>query len=140
MSKYQPGQSGNPSGKPKGTLSKRSQLAKMLQPHAEELITKAVELAKDGDINALRLCLERLLPRVKDEPISLNLPKCDLKKNEALLEIGVSVIEAVGRGEITPQQATSIAAILETQRKMIETDLLASRIENLEQKIHNKKH
>jgi hypothetical protein len=140
MSKYQPGQSGNPNGKPKGTLSRRSQLAKLLEPHAEELVNKAVELAKEGDTNALRLCVERLLPKPKDQPVSLVLPKCNLKRNEALLEIGASLIQAVAQGDITPQQATSIATILENQRKAIETEELANRIENLEQKIHNKKH
>jgi hypothetical protein len=74
MSKYSPGQSGNPSGRKAGSLNKRTQLAKMLEPHAKDLIDKTVELALAGDINALRLCVERLIPKAKDEVPKVLLP------------------------------------------------------------------
>lgn len=60
---FQQGQSGNPNGRPAGSKNRRSQLAKLLEPYAEELIAKAVELARAGDVNALRLCIERLIPK-----------------------------------------------------------------------------
>jgi hypothetical protein len=44
----------------KSTLSKKTQLSKLLEPHAEELVNKAVELAKQGEPIALRLCLDKL--------------------------------------------------------------------------------
>ena len=42
--------------------SRVAKLRKLLEPHASDLVTKAVELALAGDTMALRLCLERLLP------------------------------------------------------------------------------
>lgn len=74
MTKFIPGQSGNPSGKKRGTLNKRSQLAKLLEPHAVALINKAVELALAGDSNALRLCIERLIPKAKDDIVKVIFP------------------------------------------------------------------
>ena len=71
---FKNGESGNPNGRPKGAISKRTQLSKLLEPHAEELINKVVELAKAGDINALRLCFERLIPKPKEEAIEVDLP------------------------------------------------------------------
>lgn len=68
------GQSGNPNGRPKGALSRRVQLTKLLEPHAELLINKVIELALAGDTNALRLCIERLIPKAKDDVISIVLP------------------------------------------------------------------
>lgn len=66
MARYKPGESGNRSGKKPGTINKRTQLAKLLEPHAEALVNKAVELALNGDSNALRLCIDRLIPKAKD--------------------------------------------------------------------------
>ncbi len=63
--RFKKGQSGNPNGRPLGCLNKRTQLAALLEPHAEALISKAVELALGGDTNALRLCIERLLPKAQ---------------------------------------------------------------------------
>ncbi|CAJ0691643.1 hypothetical protein KXR69_16090 [Ralstonia holmesii] len=50
---FQKGQSGNPAGKPKGAKDKRTALRELLQPHAEQLVQKAVKLALDGDTTAL---------------------------------------------------------------------------------------
>jgi hypothetical protein len=38
------------------------------------LTHKAIELAKGGDVTALRLCLERLVPVKRDRPVSFALP------------------------------------------------------------------
>jgi hypothetical protein len=78
--KFQKGQSGNPNGRPPGCTNKRSQLAKLLEPHAEALINKAVELALSGDTHALRLCLDRLIPKI--QPCS-----ADTTEDEAELRI-----------------------------------------------------
>jgi len=77
MSKYEPGQSGNPNGRPIGALNRRTQLAKLLEPHAEELITTLIMQAKQGEPNALRLCIERLIPKLKNEAPTISLPSVD---------------------------------------------------------------
>jgi hypothetical protein len=59
------GQSGNPAGKPKGAKDKRTELRALLRPHAEDLVAKAVELAKAGDTTALRICIDRLIPPIR---------------------------------------------------------------------------
>ncbi|MGH8625106.1 MAG: DUF5681 domain-containing protein [Gammaproteobacteria bacterium] len=59
---WKQGQSGNPEGRPPGAKDKRTALRALLTPHAQELVMRAVELAKSGDTTALRLCLERLIP------------------------------------------------------------------------------
>ena len=63
MIKFKPGQSGNPSGRPKGALNKATLATQaLLDGKAEALTRKAVELAKNGNLVALGLCLDRLLP------------------------------------------------------------------------------
>ncbi len=92
--KFKPGQSGNPSGKPKGTLNNKTRWLQLLESHADELVKEAINLAKSGDANTLRFCLERLIPKAKDRLINLTLPK-DMDEPKALLEIGNLILKNV---------------------------------------------
>src|SRR3954453_17402723 len=72
---FEPGRSGNPSGRPEGSRHATTlAVERLLEGEAEEIGRKAIELAKSGDTVALRLCLERIAPVRKDRPISLALP------------------------------------------------------------------
>lgn len=66
------GKSGNPAGRPRGSRNATTLAAvALLDGEAERLTRAAIELALAGDIAALRLCLERLIP-VRREAIDLN--------------------------------------------------------------------
>jgi len=55
---FRPGQSGNPTGKPKGTRHRATMLAeRLLDGEAEAMVRAVIEKAKQGDMTALRLCL-----------------------------------------------------------------------------------
>ena len=69
------GVSGNPAGRPKGSLNKstisaRRLAQKFLNEAVEPVFQKLVEMAREGDAQALRLVVERILPVVKafEEP------------------------------------------------------------------------
>jgi hypothetical protein len=136
---FKKGISGCPEGRPKGALNKRTQLAKLLEPHAVDLINKAVELAKGGDVNALRLCLERLISKPKDAPVHLELPEGSLDSTNTILQIGERIIMSVADGELTPEQGQKITTIIEAQRKTIETHDLAVRIGEIERTLKYRK-
>src|SRR3978361_2395275 len=73
--KFQPGQSGNPTGKAKGTRNRTTQAVEaILDGEAEGLARKAIEMALDGDGPALRLCLDRLCPPRKDRVVQFDMP------------------------------------------------------------------
>jgi hypothetical protein len=64
------GVSGNPAGRPKGSLNKstigaRRLAQKFLNEAVEPVFQKLVQMAKDGDPQALRLVVERILPVMK---------------------------------------------------------------------------
>lgn len=59
---FKPGQSGNPTGSPKGSVNK--QLA-MLREAVEKVLPLVVERALAGDADAQKLILERGLPKFK---------------------------------------------------------------------------
>ena len=60
---FKPGQSGNPSGKPKGTISLVSAIKKRLRDNPEEvneIITGFLKNAKAGDVQAMKVLLDRV--------------------------------------------------------------------------------
>jgi hypothetical protein len=91
---------------------------------------KAVELAQEGNVVALRLCLERLIPPRKDRPINLKLPKVD--GVEDIPEALGAVLKAVADGGITPQEGQSVAGMLGAYCKVAELVNHEARLEALE--------
>ena len=128
MAKFKPGQSGNPRGRAKGSKDRWTEFRELLEPHAEDLVTKAVELAKEGDTTALRLCLDRLIPPIKPRELSVQLDGF----TGSLTEQGQGILETMARGELTPTEATSLLQALVAQGKIIETDELVKRVAALE--------
>lgn len=125
------GKSGNPAGKPKGTKDKRTELRSLLQPHAEDLVKKAVAMAKAGDVSALRICIDRIIPPVKDSRISIDLPK--LTNAKACVQAQSFIVEAVAIGELLPSEGEAISSLVENQRRSFETQTLEERLKAIEE-------
>ena len=125
---FKKGQSGNPKGRRPGVSDKRTALRELLKPHADDLVAKAVELAKAGDTTALRLCLDRLIPPIKPRELSVQIEDF----TGTLTEQGQGVLETMARGDLTPTEATSLLQALVAQGKIIETDELMKRVAALE--------
>jgi len=130
---FQPGQSGNPAGRPQGSRNKATLAMEALMDGEVESITrKAIDLALEGDTTALRLCLERILPPRKSRPVNIALP--EVKTADGVAEAQAAVVQAVADGELTPEEGSTITGILEARRKAIETQDHESRISALEAK------
>ena len=132
---WKPGcKSPNKSGRPKGTLNKRTQLGKLLEPHAPALINKCVELALAGDTNALRLAMERLIPRAKDEPVPFELPKGKLSP-DSLKEIVEGILRSLERSEITPEQAKSMFDVVKGYRDNVVVEEILMQATHLQDQV-----
>jgi hypothetical protein len=121
---------GNP-GRPKGARHRATLAAEaLLDGEAEALTRKAVDAALGGDVAALRLCLERLLPPRRDRPIHFNLP---VLKTAADAATAMAVIaEAVADGQVTPTEAMELATFVERFTKALEVGDLERRLRVLE--------
>ena len=119
---FMPGQSGNPNGRPKGIVDKRAEMRGLLEPHAKEIVEKLVGMAKTGDPTALRLCIERLMPRVKqEEGITFELPEGRLDSGDNMLQIAQDLTKAVALGQMTIEEAGKFNDFLKSQRWLIKS-------------------
>jgi hypothetical protein len=113
---FQKGQSGNPSGRPRGARNSATLAAEaLLDGEAEALTRKAIQMALAGDPVALRLCMERILPVRKDRPVSFALPPITSAREAA--DIMAAVAEAVAAGHMTPGEAAQYAKVVDAYVK-----------------------
>ena len=104
----------------------------MLEPYAEELIQRVVGMAKEGDMAALKLCLDRLCAplRPTDRLIAID----GMVEAKELSEKGDLVLQSAASGDITPAEAQSLMSAISGQARIIETDELERRLSVLESK------
>ena len=118
-------------GRPQGSRNKAVlALESLLDGQAEALTQKAIDAALEGDMAALRLCLDRICPPRKSRPIRITLPP--VKTATDVAEAHEAVIDEMSKGEITPDEAHVIGGILEARRRSLETVELEQRIDALE--------
>jgi Family of unknown function (DUF5681) len=125
------GRSGNPAGRPRGSRHEALEALDAIGAEAaKDVLLAVVEAARGGDIRAADILLRRLWPERKSRPIKVHLPAM-----ETATDIGRAlgaIVEAVSNGELTPDEGQAIAAMLEGQRRAIETMELERRVEALE--------
>ena len=92
----------------------------LLGGEAETLTRKAVELALAGDTTALRLCWERIAPPRRGAPISVSLPELT-NSSDALAAIN-HIVQAVARGELTPDEGSRQAMRVEAIFRDVDPD------------------
>ena len=104
----------------------------LLEGEAEALTRKAIELALNGDGPALRLCLDRLSPVRKDSPVSFALPA--IRSAEDAVSASSALLAAVAGGEVTPDEAGRVMALLTAHKALVEAGDLEARVAALEAK------
>ena len=127
---FEKGRSGNPGGRRRG-FRNRAMLAAatLLAGESEALTRKAVEMALAGDPTAMRLCMERVLPPCRERTVKFRLPPIEGTLTgetsgpsaRDLSRAMNAVTSALARGEITPGEAETIAGLVDTFVRAIET-------------------
>jgi hypothetical protein len=128
---FEKGKSGNPKGRPQGSRNKATIACQnLIDGEAEALTLKAIELAKDGDITALRLCLDRLVPTRRDSPVNFELPSIDTPSD--LSKATATVAIAVSNGTLTPVEGELVSKTLQRHVKALELTDIEKRLQTLE--------
>ena len=130
---FKKGSSGNPAGKPAGARHRVTLAVEaLLEGQHAALTQKAIDLALSGDGPALRLCLDRIAPARKDSPVSFDLSP--VRTVADAVEASASVLAAVAAGEVTPDEAGRVMALLTAHKGLVEVGNLEARITALEKK------
>ena len=130
--RWQPGRSGNPAGRKPGTGSIQ-QLRVQIEFLIPEIIQKLATKAREGDIGAARLLLERVVPALKpvEAPQTLQIAKGDLSTQAK------SIVALASAGEVSLAQASQLLWALSAVAKLIEVDELLKRVDALEKQIES---
>jgi hypothetical protein len=131
---FQKGQSGNPAGRPRGSRNRTTILMQaLLADRAEAIGRKVIQLAEDGDMAAIRLCMDRLAPAPKDEPVDIELPP--LEKPADSVGAAAMIVAGVAAGDLTPSQAGQLAKVIDVYVRAIETKAFEERLSTVEQAV-----
>ena len=115
-------------GRPKGSRNKATLAIKsLLEGQAEALTQTAVTKALEGDSMALRLCMERIAPTPKDQPVSFSLPT--MNNSLEASEAAGSVLTAVSEGQLTPIEATRVMGLIDSYRRTLELTDIEERLQ-----------
>src|SRR5262245_16487227 len=127
---FEKGESGNPAGRPRGSRNRATLLMEgWLADEAEAIGRKAIEMAKQGDMAAIRLCMDRLSPARKGEPVAFELPPLDKPADSVA---AAEIVAAVAAGELTPSEAAELAKVIDVYVRAIATKAFDERLTKLE--------
>jgi hypothetical protein len=126
-SRWKKGTSGNPAGRKPGT----GQIGKLRESIAKEVpavLDAMVAKAREGDVGAARLLLERAIPALKpvEQPIVMPMP------GGTLTEHGRTTLQAVATGELAPGQGAALLSAIGNLARLVDVEELARRIEEIE--------
>lgn len=132
--KFQKGRSGNPKGKMRGTKNKVTLVAEMmLQGELENICRRLIQEAISGNMQAIKMILDRILPPKRDLPVAIDLPK--LENSSDALEAMASITMAISNGKISVSEGESLSRIVDIYVKAIEVHDCEMRINRIENKV-----
>jgi F0F1-type ATP synthase gamma subunit len=128
---FQKGESGNPAGRPRGIVNRATALTQdLLSEHAEWIARKVIELAEEGDRAAIRVCMDRLVPPIKHQPVAVELPPIENPADS--VEAAASIVAAVAAGDLTAAEAADLAKVVDVYVRAVETKGFDQRLTKLE--------
>jgi hypothetical protein len=130
---FEPGQSGNPTGRPKGVRNYVTQAVEaLIEGQGEALGAKAVQKALEGDSTLLRALLSTLVSPRRERIVEFELPKIESAADA--VKASSAVITACATGELSPHEATEIMGLISTHVRTIEVAELEVRLTAVEKR------
>jgi hypothetical protein len=126
---WQPGQSGNPKGRPVGAKSRKTVIADEFAKEGSAVAQVVLAAAKGGCMTACNLVLARLTPplRARAERVTF-----ELNADAPLTQQAQQVLSAVAAGDIDPETGKLLIDAISAFAGLKATDDLENRLAALE--------
>jgi hypothetical protein len=112
------------------SLRHTATLEALLDSEGEHLLRAAIERGRAGDVGALRMAIERIMPPLRDRLVTLPLEQIETVA-DLLKAIGV-VIADVAKGKLTPTEGSALIGMLSAMRSAFETCEMETRLRAIE--------
>lgn len=128
---WQPGQSGNPKGRPVGSRNKKNVIAEEFEKDGSEVARVVMNAALEGDMQAANMVLQRLSPplRARAEKVTF-----ELTPDAPLHEQANQVLASVAEGAIDPETGKMLIDCIQSVAGIRAVDELEARLIALEEK------
>jgi hypothetical protein len=127
--RWKKGESGNPKGRPPGIVDKRASLRKAFEAEGKAVAERCIAAALEGDVQAMRIVLERLAPPLKArvDPVEF-----DLNTEGSYTDQARQIMQAVSVGQLSPDVGRMLIDGIASVARVDELDEIRQRIEALE--------
>ncbi len=128
---WQPGQSGNPKGRPVGSRNKKNVIAEEFAKDGSAVARVVMDAALAGDMQAANMVLQRLSPplRARAEKVTF-----ELTPDAPLHEQASQVLASVAEGAIDPETGKVLIDCIQSVAGIRAVDELEARLAALEEK------
>ena len=126
---FKKGVSGNSKGREPGKTAS-AKLRKAIETETNDIIKVLVKQAKDGDIQAAKILLDKTVPSLKPQALPINIPV-----GETLPDTGSNVVDATMTGSIPPDIGAQLIRALTDQSKLVELEEISKRLTSLEKQL-----
>ena len=130
--RFKPGNPGGPGRRQGSRPAALLALDALAEGVATDVVIKVVEAAKGGDLKAADMLLSRIWPIRKGRQIKLAVPSIRTAA-DVVAALG-AVTDAVAAGDLTPDEGSAVANVIEIKRRTLETEALEKRIAALEER------
>ena len=125
---FKAGQSGNLAGRPPKSRVETTRAG--LYKHVPAITAAVIQKAVDGDIQAARLILDRVIPPLKADARTVQIIEVD----DPIEQAGI-IMSAALSGKISPDSADSLINTLLTKAKLLTDAELAERVEKIQKSL-----
>lgn len=128
---WQPGQSGNPKGRPVGSRNRKNVIAEEFAKDGSAVARVVMDAALAGDMQAANMVLQRLSPplRARAEKVTFQ-----LTPDAPLSEQAAQILQAVSDGQIDPDTGKLLIDCIQSVAGIRAVDELEARLAALEDK------
>jgi hypothetical protein len=116
--RFEPGQSGNPFGRPRGARNKTTLAVEaVLDDRAADFVNRIIDSAQHGSLPAMRMCLDRVFPPRRGRPVKIDLPP--LKTPQDVEDAAGAIVADAACGDLTPHEAVEFFRVIDAYRRTI---------------------